>query len=708
MKRCILNKVALFLTFFAVLLLVPSLASAQVKVENDRLYFGEEVIEFDQFMSTVAEFTKVNVLMPEKIKERAKMYVIAPDGLGRTEIWDSLLWMLDSIGVTYETVGPYRKARMEKNFNDFPSALYIQSLPELDSSSPQVTLLYHLKHLESSDAMSLMNELRSGNGKIYAFNDFLLFIELQHRLPRMLEILKKLDVGDDTTRVYYWKAQHSDIADVAKILEELFLKGGKGKDAAVGLDQIVTDDRTNSLYVVGDEEACQRVMAFVPKLDVTIDRSIEMKVSFLQFAKAEELSTTLQNIVSKKGSTKKSRRHEFNEDLEVKVTADKQNNALILVGPPRGIRELQSVIKKLDRFPRQVFLEAVILEVTVNDSEQIGLALAAGKKLKSADDTYVIGSTSYGSLNAVSISATSLMGLAFGAQGPAVDGAGDAFGLGFTFPSFGVLIKMLQSTSNVNVVANPYLMGVDNEEAEVIVGSNVPFITGSSMDNYNQPVLSIQRQDVALTVKIKPEINENRRVKLKIEITIEDLQAVSEVLGPTTSKRAVKTTATALTGSRVAIGGLMRDLDAKDVEKVPFFGDLPIIGRLFRTDSGRSEKTNLMVVITPHIIETPEEIKKIFRDKLKERSEYIRDLYGDEFMDYDVPQDFHDRVGIVEGVRQLLEEQKELAKQSGEEKYLIITPNEPANEQENDEEEPLEIDPKDGDYGKGYHIIMGE
>ena len=303
----------------------------------------------------------------------------------------------------------------------------------------------------------------------------------------------------------------------------------------------------------------------------------------------------------------------------------------------------------------------------------MGLSFTGGSKVGSGDDTYLIGGTNYGSVSSIALNPSTLTGLAMGAYGSGIDGSGSAFNLGSDIPKFGIIVRMLQTNSDVNIISNPYLVAMDAEEAELIVGSNIPFITGTARDSFNQPVLSIQRQDVALTIKLKPEINERGNVKLKIEINMEDLASMSETLGPTTTKRSIKTTVMARSGSRVAIGGLLREKELKDTEKVPGLGSVPVVGTAFRSSGGTEGKINLLAVITPHIIETQADIQRIFKQKLKERSDYIREMYGEED-EYEISAVFQKKVGMVEVFRQVMEEQKQEGEKGEGESYTIITP----------------------------------
>jgi general secretion pathway protein D len=241
------------------------------------------------------------------------------------------------------------------------------------------------------------------------------------------------------------------------------------------------------------------------------------------------------------------------------------------------------------------------------------------------------------------IDPTSLMGMAVGLRGPTVEGSKDA--LGFALPSFGAIMQALETDNDVNVLSSPHILTMDNEEAEIVVGENIPFISGissgvgnlaslatsagvnasalSGLGGLGIPSVSVQRQDVALTLRLTPQINESNFVRLEIEEEVEDVQSIDPVLGPRTTTRQAKTTVSVQDQQTIVIGGLMRDTTTEDVSKVPFLGDIPVIGALFRHSTTRKVKTNLLLLLTPYIIRDPSDFEQILRQKMRERDEFV-------------------------------------------------------------------------------------
>ena len=650
---------------------VPAFAQVAYDQEKKRMTFGEKPFTWEEFRSYYAEICKRNIIAMSEKTRLKNFRIIAPEGLSDEDVCSISDDILFAMQGAYYYVGSYMQEEKVQLTWRIPQPVLEEGLKRVDPNFTPATVFVPVQTPDIPTLVKLLDKLRTPDSYVREFgDDRIIIVDDQDYIERMVTLIKALDSPSTSTKVFLWTPKYSAVEDVKNIVEQLFKPERKQSE----LDALLVDERTNQLIIKGPEAACRKVLEIAPKFDVAIRAEEELEVVRLAFQQAEELSSVISNIATSTGrSTKKTNKREFGEDLDVKVSADKATNSILLVGSPRGIEEMKSLIERLDRFPKQVFLETMLLEMTLTDDVSSGLSVAAIKGV--GNDSQIVAGTNYGGLSAANLNPASLMGLAVGTVGPDSGKDGEALNLGSDFPSFAAVIQALETTSRVKVLSNPFLLGADGEDAEIVVGSNVPYITGSSRDSNNRPVLSIQRQDVALTLKLKPEINQGNRVKMKVDITIEDMTSQSETLGPTTSKRAMKTVSIGKSGEKIVIGGLIRNVTGEDIEKVPLMGDVPIVGRLFRTESDRDEKTSLLVFITPHIIENMETLKTIFKRKIKERREYVTQSYGSEIEDYDVPQDLHDRVGLIEAIRQIIEEERlELEKSRPKEKVLVITP----------------------------------
>jgi general secretion pathway protein D len=342
---------------------------------------------------------------------------------------------------------------------------------------------------------------------------------------------------------------------------------------------------------------------------------------------------------------------------------------------------LRAVIKKLDIPRRQVFVEASILEISLDKSRDLGLAYHGGGVVGEGDsESIIFGGVQHPEWSSLLINPLALMGLAVGARGKPIEGSNTLLGLSDDIPSFGVMFQAMQNNSNVNVLSSPHLLTTDNEEAEITVGQNIPFqgaFMGGGFGNLAGqaggqqglgsilPAVSVQRQDVALKLKLTPHVNESDMVRLELEQEVSDIASPNfNNLGPSTSKRTAKTVVVVRDQQTVVIGGLMGDRVQNSVNKVPLLGDIPILGYLFKYTSKTVQKTNLIIVLTPYVIRDQSDLRRIFKKKLQERREFIERYTS--FEHRDVPQDIDYR-----HKRGLLAEIAKVAEQAAQEALLL-------------------------------------
>jgi general secretion pathway protein D len=327
---------------------------------------------------------------------------------------------------------------------------------------------------------------------------------------------------------------------------------------------------------------------------------------------------------------------------DVKITADKNTNSLVVIGSQADYRSIVKLIERLDIARRQVFVEAVIMEVNLEDNLDVGASMHTGEQ-KGVTNGTAIGAvgTQFGGLSSLSgiSSVASLNGLLAGIQGPPITISG------VSIPSFGLVLQALQSSSNVNVISTPHVTMTDNTEGEITVGQNVPFqaayspsVSSSSSSSATLASLAgisslyapIQRQNVELKLRIKPQITEGDSIRLDIDEQTEEIASVDKQLGPTTSKRSAKTTVVARDQETIVLGGLIQERKTRSVSKVPVLGSLPILGWFFRNESTKTQKTNLLLFLTPYIVRDQSDLRTIFEKKMKEREEFVQRFSGNE------------------------------------------------------------------------------
>ena len=669
-------------------------------------YYEEDLLEFVKAMS---EKFKVNFILSDKIKA-GKITIISPNPVTREEAWQAFLSALHSKDYTLVRVGKFFKIIPARDAKSSPLRTYLDG-GSTDPSEEVITYLLKLKHITVRDIESILKDLKSKSGEIITFEptNTLIITDTAINIRRMVKIINELDLPGGRDSIHVIDIYYASADDIAEKLQQIFgEKGGRGASSAkatrskskrrkgktqetaeeagsVTISNVIADERTNQLIIVAPRDAMPKIIDMINRLDVPIPGDGQVHVYYLENANAEELASTLTGMAGRGASSKKGKRGAQTSpgatgelfEGEVKITADKATNSLVIVASTSDYNQLKKVIKQLDIRRRQVFVEAVIMEVTLSKGKTFGMAMNAGYTMEvDGEQVPLYGGTTLGTMSSVVVDPTTLSGLAVGLRGPELEGTEGILGDGVTLPSFGVLLQMIQTDSAANVLSTPHILTMDNEEAEIIVGSNVPFITGQARDSQNRPVLSIQRQDVALTMKIKPQINESDYVRLQIQQEITELVSVSETLGPTTTKRAAKSTVVVKDNQTIVIGGLLRDVQKSDAEKVPFLGDIPILGRLFRRDKEGKEKTNLLIFLTPHIIKDEEDFKRIFKRKMDERNEFLRKFYGTED-DYEFEVDYTQKTGLLETIRSTYEGEKtQWELKQKEEKELMIVPEE--------------------------------
>jgi general secretion pathway protein D len=487
-----------------------------------------------------------------------------------------------------------------------------------------------------------------------------------------------------------------------------------GDSTEVSVTKVLPDERTNKLIVISDEKSFQRIQELIDQLDVPTAAEGGIHVVFLRNANAEELAQTLSNLAQgqttrRQGSappgglsptpvpanvppgTPPTARPGGAADVtanlfqgEVKITADKAQNALLIQSSGSDFQAIQRLIQKLDRPRRQVFVEAVILEVNLNDDKQLGVGAHGMVPFDYDGDRAVVPIISRpGQVSSLDpLGAISLGGLLTGLSGPVSAEIRDL--LGVDISSLGVVIRALQTSSDVNVLSTPHLLASDNEESEITVGQNVPFQAGYApsgignvlgganqanaaglggllgLGGLNSLYAPIQRQNVELRVKLKPQINEGGNVRLTLEVQNEEIASDDERLGPTTSKRSVKSQIVAKDQSTIVIGGLIQERTIRSVSRVPVLGSLPIVGWLFRESSTTKQKTNLLLFLTPYIIQDEADYRRIYERKRKEQQEFTEQFYGRQ-PQYQVDVDFSKKAGPYSRIRRgLVEESSRL------------------------------------------------
>lgn len=603
--------------------------------------------------------TCYNFILNSRIRGK-RISLIVEREVRLSEIYRAFMASLSISGITIVRRGKFRRLVFLQNAKKRAIPTYVGKRFPHARRSEVVTYLYRPKFINLNVIRNVMRQLVTSRALVLPVpnSGVIILIDYASNIHRLLKIVRELDVQEagGRDRMFLVQVENGQAQNLVQKITAIFhviprnrartlRQRGTSVDESHRLSKVLADERTNRLILVCSNQAYMNAVALIRKLDVPLSEGGAVHVHRLKYAKAEEITQTLSQLTQRGRRQARYRRRlkrrsktaaAQSTDLfsgEVRISPDKGTNALIIVASQRDYRNLLKVINRLDIRRKQVFVEAVILEVSVGKSRELGAAFHGGAPTGGSTDepNFALFGTSLAGLNSLSLNPSALMGLALGLRGPDIPGTSALFGGTTGIPSFGVVLRAIQSNDDVDVISTPHILTTTNQEATLQVGQNVPFIAGTSFSNAGLgvtfPVRQIQRQDVALTMKIKPQINAGDKVKLELELEITEIASQNQELGPTTTKRKVRTEVRVQDNQTAVIGGLMRDRVSMGISKVPFLGDIPLIGTLFRVKNKRVEKRNLLIFLTPHIILHASDFQRIFKKKMDERRKFLKMFY---------------------------------------------------------------------------------
>jgi general secretion pathway protein D len=689
-----------------------------------------DLVEVIQF---VANFTQRNFILPERVN--GKITILSNSPIPADEVWNVFIAALDANNWAVYPVGRYWKLSEKKQSARANIPTYLEPGQETPASEQMVTKLFKLRFVEADQMRNTLNQFTSRDSDFQIFPpDTLIVSDLGLNMRRLEKLVEALDQPGGSEEIHIVQVQFAGAQALAQKLTEIFAaqqgsKAGGQRQLGVAepvqpigvpqigmpqlpqsgvqgggpvtVSKIIAEERTNKLIVITSARSFQRVAELIKQLDVPAGGG-GVNVYYLSNAKAEDMAATLQALAQGAAATKRAGPGgpggappgipqggaaqvgggAVSADLfsgEVKVTADKNTNSLVIIASASDYRNMVKVIERLDVQRRQVFVEAVIMEVNLQSENDIGVSAHAGTLIDNLNfrgaqgsAPLVLGSELGGlsSLGGVSALGT-LGGFLAGLQGPPITVPG-----GLTLPSFAVLLNALQSSSDVNVISTPHVLMTDNTEGEVTVGQNVPFQAGFNpttsglgsvagttgtagigalgLGGLGSLYAPIQRQNVELRLRIKPQINEGEYVRLEVDEQTEEIASIDKQLGPTTSKRTAKTTVVAKDQETVVLGGLIQERTLKSVQKIPVLGSIPVLGYLFRSEQTKKTKTNLLLFLTPYIIRDPSDYRRIFERKMAERAEFVKRFSGEDTT-YEAAIDYTKKPGPLMRVRRAID-----------------------------------------------------
>ncbi len=664
---------------------------------NHLVKFNLEDADLAELVNHISGLTGRRFIYGAKVRD-IKVTVVSPTPVTLNEAYEAFLSILSANGMTVVPHGRFLKIVDSGGISTKAPPILSRGTPVAESDG-MVTRLYRLKYASAAEVNKVLGKFKSKEGDItlYEEGQLVIMTDSGTNIRRMIRLIEEIDVGGASSKMWIEPVHYGSADELAKKLNEIYEL--KGKDQGGGIEKVVPEEQTNSLIIVGTEESYLRVLELLKRIDVPPAAEGDIHVLPLQHADAAELAKTLTSMMSGKSANKKGKATSGTQAVadvfegELAITADKPTNSLVISSSAHDFAQLRLVIEKLDQKRRQVFLEAVIMDVSVDRSNQLGLAYHAGVQDLVGDDSVVVGG--FNPIDSIAPSATQLQALALGVRGQDLPGTQNIPGLpaGISIPAFGVFLNALAESGDSNVLSTPHIIATDNTEAEISVGENVPLQTnigGGGLGNLaglaqnagaggaNTGNLAgllgglgggfnAQRTDVGTKIKITPHINDEDQVRLEIQEEISETGPPVGSLGVVSiTKRLANTTVVVDDQQTVVIGGLMRDTMEQGRQKVPILGDLPVLGFLFRKSKERMRKTNLLLILTPHVIRDQADLRRVFERKMQERQQFL-DRYFVFNGDWTPPRDYSRASGLVERIRQSffeIEERERLEEES--------------------------------------------
>ena len=569
-------------------------------------------------ISTVAEVSHKNFIVDPRVK--GKVTVISSRPMNSDEVYQVFLSILKVHGFAAVPSGEVIKIIPDVNAKqeDIPTA----TAAEPGTGDEMVTRVIQVNNVSAAQLVPILRPLVPQQGHLAAYpaTNVLIISDRASNVERLATIIQRIDKSSDS-EIEVIPLLHASATEVVRVLTALTRSTtvGKGPGVAGGQEVLVADERTNSVLLGGDRAERLRLRAIISHLDTPLESGGNTDVVYLRYAEAKDIVDVLMGVgkIEEKeagqnkgvapGGSAARRGGSFD------IQADESTNSLVITAPPDIMRTLKRVISQLDIRKAQVLVEAAIAEVSGSVARDLGVQWLFGNSNGKAP-IGIVNFTNTGTpitdvANAVAGVTSSSGTTAAGALPAIADnllmGGGEFTKNHF---SYAAVLNALASDANTNILSTPTLVTLDNEEAEIVIGQNVPFVTGSytstgATSGSTNPFQTIQRQDVGLTLKIKPQINEGDAMRLDISQEVSSIaSAVTGAADIVTNKRSIKTNVMVENGQVVVLGGLLDKQVRSSVQKVPLLGDIPLLGNLFKARKSDVTKTNLMVFIHPVIL----------------------------------------------------------------------------------------------------------
>ncbi len=600
-------------------LVLPLAAAAQQGAQITPNYKDADL---GQVIEAVSQVTGKNFIVDPRV--RAQVTMLSHTPMSPDAFYEAFLAILQVHGFIAVPAGSIIKIMPDTTARQIPA----NDLPDRVSATSDeiVTQVVQVRNVSAAQLVPMLRPMmpQSAHLAAYPSANILILSDRASNVNRMMRIIARIDrTGDGDFEVV--RLEHASSSEIVRVINAL--TAAQGADGASGA-RIVADDRTNSVLISGEASQRLRFRTLITHLDTPLEAGGDTQVRYLRYADAEKLAAKLkEQSAASTAAQPGAAAPPGGVDKSVTIWAEPETNALVITAPPKAMRTLMSVVDRLDIRRAQVIIEAMLVEVSQDATRDLGVNWV----IDGSGDNFLVG------LFNQPIAGVSLSDIARAIDDPTASGVTAPGGLTIgggrqqdSGTNFAAILRALSADGDTNVVSMPSVITLDNEEAQIKVAQEVPFLTGqftntgSSGGSVN-PFQTIERKEVGNILKITPQITDENTILLKIEQEASGIAAAASQVSTTdlvTNKRTISTRVLIDDGGMIVLGGLIEDRLTESETRVPGLGSIPIIGNLFKVRNTRKTKTNLMVFIRPRVLRTPEQAAIETNAKYN----YLRDL----------------------------------------------------------------------------------
>jgi general secretion pathway protein D len=592
-------------------------ATAQASAKEEQTWqMATRNADIQEFVAQVAKITGKTFVIDPKLK--GQVNVVSETPLGKQGVYELFLSVLRLQNYTAVPSGNVIRIQQSATGKQTPGAQdnALNAAPE-----ELVTEIIAVQNVKSEDLLKILRPLIPQYGHIGKVSQPNVIILSDHadNISRLKSIIADIDVAqtNDIVMVPLKEAWVGNVVDILqKVAPDQLGPNAQGPQRI----QIIANERNNSLVLRGQTASIAELLQIIEKLDRPTTTTDATQVVMLNHADADNVANILNSLISQRDNQSNT-----GNNGSITVQPDTSLNAIVVRADPTAMNEVLNIVQRLDTPRAQVLIEAAIVEISMNDDFEAGVELAS---LDSSGENVPLVNTAMGT------TVSSLLGAMINEDGTVNNAPVAALG-GVTKPtlavaqvdldgvSFGAVVSALASLSNANLLSTPSIVTLDNTEAKIVVGEEIPFRSGSfttTGDGSNNPFTTVTREDVGIELTVTPHVYDNKEVRMEVA------QNISNVLDSTvgsstfadvvTSKRSIETTVLASSGETIVLGGLIQDNANRSENRVPVLGSIPVIGNLFKSKSKRQVKTNLVVFIRPTVIADKDQNSDLTRAKL--------------------------------------------------------------------------------------------